>query len=177
MKKNKKKIPLPEFDIYDTLEEYEDMGPVGILDFMDEQLRRAVVYLKKAGRSNADLEYILIHYGRYSRAMNIHLRKIMARDDCPYSWKVAYSYWWNRTHHLETYRKSFFSAMGDRKQIDQGQKMIRKIVIEGMDPEQVQALSNDFAALIERLSSKEELKEDEIKDVLAGKEVTKNYDK
>jgi hypothetical protein len=133
---------------------------------------------------------VLVRYGIWSRKMNIILRKIINTPIPPeikeneeafekaqtnqFQYKLAYGYWWNRSHYLESYRKSFLGGMKDRKMIDKGKENLQRMIVNEFTPDQVKQLDESFYNLIEKLSNKKELTAEETTDVLDGKGGRKN---
>lgn len=75
----KKQTPkMPNFsDLILHPKTYRDLGPFGIITLIDDMLKRAVLYLKKAGKKEAEMRELFIRYGQCSRAMNSELRRII----------------------------------------------------------------------------------------------------
>lgn len=180
MKQKKTKIPhfnsLPE-DVYML------WNPKQFYEHITEEFNKANIYLRKAGRYGADLRELLVRYGVWSRPMNQVLRRLIkrsgedvknAREQAQY--KLAYAFWWNRTHYIETYRKGFFGQISDRKKINEGMQNLRRMIELNYGPEEIKKESPAFFDLIERLALKRELSDKETKAVLDGDETVRNND-
>lgn len=185
MKKKKNKVVFPTFVVF-AEPTYEEMTPKEYVEHIESYFKMAVKYLRLSGKKNADLRELLVQWGIWSRQVNKQLRWII-NQDLPWDpqsighfqrskmqYKLAYAYWWNRTHYLETFRKNFFGQISSRKHIDAGKKNIMHMIIRGMGPEEVKNVSPEFYDLVERLSKKKELSRKETDNALDGKPAPTN---
>lgn len=186
-----KKIPVPEFNCLPE-DVYMLWKPKQFFEHIMVEFNKANLYLRKAGRTGADLRELLVRYGTWSRPMNMALRKLMARNTFmgeevegegssesareQAQYKLSYGFWWNRTHYIETYRKGFFGQIADRKKINQGMQNIRRMIEANFGPEEIKAESPAFFDLIERLAKKKELSAKETEAVLDGDENVRTND-
>lgn len=178
MKKNK--IPVPKFDIY-MPNDYMEMKPWDFFKHIDTESKKAIAYLKKSGKQS-DLRTLLVNWGKWSRNTNTILRRhIYSTDPLDPNvieehkinvlhYKLAYSYWWNRTHYIETYRKGFFGQISDRKNINEGKNNIEKLLKSNLNAEELRETAPDFFNLVDKLSTKRELSKEETEKVLDGDE-------
>jgi len=190
-KKNRKEIPPPEFVMLEA-DTYVEIEPRDLFEHIEYNYKAAIIYLRRAGKHNADLREVLVRWGVWSRRMNVLLRarihksipmdylihkedegennlqasKVAAFQHNIMQLKLVYGYWWNRTHQLEQYRKSFFGRISDRKNIDQGAISIRNMLINDVGIEEIKTNAPNFYNLIERLATKKELSKEETEQVL-----------
>jgi len=187
MKNKKKSIPVPTIEHWTTIQ-YETALPIDFVKLIDKNYNSMIVYIKKTGRAFTDLREVLIRWGVWSRDMNTILRKrinieitplehatneferddILGKQKLKTHLKLAYAYWWNRTHSLEMYRKSFFGKISDRKNIDSGMNTIKGMLMADFTEEYLQEKYPHFYDLVNRLSKKKELTEEETKAALDG---------
>ena len=196
MKKKKKRskvIPLPEFIVYEGAT-YSEITAMDLFNHIHTNFHSAQVYLKRTGKKNADLREVLVRWGVWSRRMNTIIRarinkpipqeylykkedekenkqqelKVLQYQHQIMQLKLAYGYWWNRTHKLETYRKSFFGRFADHNSFDQGEKAIKNMIINNVGIEQIKSNAPSFWNMIEKLATKKELTAEETESVLDG---------
>jgi hypothetical protein len=178
-KKKRKQLPIPEFVLPET---YKKLSPIEIVKVIDDFFLKFVSYVKRSGGPKyANMLDLFIAYGQASRTLNVSVRKRMKeaqRDKnlALLKLKLAYGYWWNRTQYLESFRKSGIGQLLTRKNLDEGKKNIKEFILDDkLTDELLRERYSEFAQLIDTLSTKSELTDKDIKDVLSGKEVTKNY--
>jgi hypothetical protein len=174
--KKKKSVDVPTFGSLSDVKVIESMGPKGVMEYIDNNLNTGLRYLRAMGPKRCDMRGLFIRYGQYSRKLNTALRKIMEDPKSHYHWKLAYAYWWNRTHYLETYRDSFLGGASDRKKIDEGKATLRTAVSKMRDEDEARKTIGAFMKMVDKLGLKRELDEDEINKVFDGEEVTRNYE-
>ena len=192
-KKRNKVIPLPEFIMYEGAT-YSEITAMDLFNHIHTNFHAAQVYLKRAGKVNADLREVLVRWGVWSRRMNTIIRaridrpipaeylykkedeeenklqeiKVLAFQHQIMQLKLAYGYWWNRTHKLESYRKSFFGRFADHNSWDQGERAIKNMIMSDVGIEQIKNNAPSFWNMIERLATKKELTAEETEQVLDG---------
>jgi len=168
MKKKQKKITVPQANSR-TEEEYREMPPKVIYAHIDTEFRKMNSYLMLTGRQ-ADLRETLVRWGVWSRKMNVIIRKRMktleGKDLAQL--KLAYAYWWNRTHFLETYRKGKLQAIINKKNFEAGKKSIKQLMSLDMTGEELQKKYANFYELVNRLSGEKELSREETDRALDG---------